>query len=262
MSNTNNLLADFLPPKNHNNPPTDLELLKEEVLLRHIDVVQEADKYIALATKIPPTFGNDEEANFVSDFIKKVKKCTKALEKSRKEEKEPYLRKGDYVYGIFSEIITKLNLAADRANIPLTGYLNKKAYEEQKAREAEFAALNAEREKALAEVQKMVTQAPQMHTFMEAVDHLNTVSHVAEVAQKAAEAPIAAMAQAQGTISQAALVKTWQGKLVNLETLDLNKLRLFISRGALEDAITRFVKNGGRQCDGVEIKEIVEAKVK
>lgn len=245
------------PAIGHNKPPTELEMLQCNIELRHIQIMQEADRHIALVARCPAHFESDLDANFVSDVIKKIQVCQKTLERARKEEKEPFLRQGKFVDSFFAELHARLAAAIDKANAPLNTYLRAKAESERQIRERESQAMQKEQEAALSAVRA----APPVEV-KQAVEHLNTVTTVAAIAEKEAAAPVSTMARAEGRHSHAALQEVWSGAITNIDTLDLHALRHFISRNALQEAVDRFVKNGGRQLEGTKIMSALETRVK
>lgn len=253
-------LAEVLPPKSHNNPPTELEYLKGNLEIRHLSLIQEADKHVALAKNIPQEFTEDNEANFATDYIKQVKVCQKDLESTRKLEKEPFLRQGQFIDSFFKDIGDNLEVALSRAHVPLSAYLQRKAKAEQVTREAEAKAMQAEAQKALEELQNQ----PQVskETTNKAIEHLVTMQNVAAIADKAAAAPMVTFASSEGKYSKATLTKKWVGTLMNKGDLDLEKLRPYIKDEALQVAINAYVKFGGRDLAGAKIEEIIDTQVK
>ena len=123
-----------LPPKSHNNPPSDIEILEDQLALRHVSLMRDADAKNKLAAKIPEVFTAQNEADFVSDFIKEISALQKSLESARKEEKEPFLRQGQFVDKFFGDYIKGLDADIEKAKTPLTVWLKKCAAEEQARR--------------------------------------------------------------------------------------------------------------------------------
>lgn len=261
-------LPEALPPKTHNNPPSDLEYLKDNLELRYIHILQEADKYIKIAEHIPAVFTEENEAEYVTDFIKKVDDVAKRLEKSRKEEKDPFLRQGQFVDDFFNTLRFNLgisekkntNSVIERAKRPLSDWLQRKANEERLRREAEADLLRKESNEAVKEVAAAVAEEAPAAAISDAMDHAVTMNQVSRIAEERAVAPIASVST--GALGSAALKTKWIGTIKDIENLDLAKLRPYISLNELQKAVDKYVKAGGRNCDGAEIQETLDVGIK
>lgn len=90
-----------------------------------------------------PTCDSDELAEKIGGFKRQLQAAMAACEKSRKEEKEPFLRAGQEVDARWGEYTRKLKQALDLVLVKLTGWGRvkeaKKADEERKAREVQAA---------------------------------------------------------------------------------------------------------------------------
>jgi hypothetical protein len=240
-----------LPPKNHNSPPSELEILQENLTTRYVHLMRDADAKEKLSQKIPAQFTAQNEADFVSDYIAEIGQLQKSLEAARKEEKEPFLRQGQAVDEFFKDYKDKLEDAAGKAKIPLTNWLKKCAAEEQARRDAE---LKLAQEAAAAAIQHVVTA----DDAQKAVEARET----AIVAQKVAAAPVVSMASATGKYSKAGLKKEWVGTITDITKVDLEKLRAYIKPEAIQVALNAYVKMGGRACEGCSIAEEVKVGVR
>lgn len=251
-----------LPPKNHNNPPSELELLKDRLELKHLIVIKKADEQIKfVAEKIPAVFNDDAEASFTADYIKMMRESQRILEKERKDEKEPFLRQGQFVDSFFKDINLQLEQAISRATAPLNDYLQRKANAEKLEREREAAAMKALAESAV----KEATQIPQgipLHEAVAVIERASDMAAVSASADKLAAVPVSTMASAAGKFSSAGLVETWVGTIKNKAELDLNALRPYIKDDALQVALNAFIKFGGRELAGAEIKKVMGTKIK
>lgn len=255
-------MTTALPPKNHNQPPDELEYLRDNLELRHIALLQEADAHVQLSLKMPETFESDVDANFTTDFIKKIKVCQSALEKERKKEKEPFLRQGKFVDAFFGSLDITLERVIDKANIPLRAYLLKKAIAEAAIRAEEARTMEAEKQRAFEVVQTMPRNSQGAEETTKAIDHLVTMQGVSDIANKSAAMPVTSMAAATGNFARAALVKKWVGTVLDINMLDLHTLRPYFKPSEFQDAVDRFVKQGGRTLEGARIEEIIDTSVK
>lgn len=249
------------PAIGHNKPPSDIDILGESLTLRYISLIRQAEDHIEFVKNIPSQFHVQEEADFVSDFIKKVQTCFKSLEKARTEEKEPFLRQGQFVDDFFKKLKNKLQEVETKAIGPLNMWLAEQARQERAQREQEAEQLKREQEAAM----KVVMETPSdthENSLREIFDHAITMTEVARAAENIATAPLESMAAAKGKFSAAGLKKVWRGEIRNAADLDLNKLRPHFTLPELQKVLDRFVKAGGRQCEGAVITESMETKVK
>lgn len=251
------LPAQELPPKNHNSPPSELEILKENLTLRHVHLMRDAEGKNKLADKIPAIFTAQNEADFVSDYIAEIGQIQKSLETARKEEKEPFLRHGQTVDDFFKEYKDKLEDSAVKAKIPLTVWLKKCAAEEQARRDAEAAKL---REAAVAAVQQMGMAAVQNIATPDDIAKAAQAQDAAIMADKVASAPVVSMAVATGKYSSARLKEEWVGTIADISQIDLEKLRAYIKPEAIQVALNAYVKMGGRDVKGCVIQKEVKVK--
>ncbi len=238
-----------LPAKNHNNPPSELEILQENLTLRYVHLMRDSEGKIKLSEKIPAEFTAQNEADFVSDYIAEIGHIQKSLETARKEEKEPFLRQGQAVDEFFKSYKDKLDDSAGKAKIPLTNWLKKCAAEEQARRDAKLKLA----QQAAAEAIKHVVTAEDAVQAVEA-------QHIAEVAQKVAAAPVVSMAAATGKYSSARLKEEWVGTIADIGAVDLERLRAYIKPEAIQVALNAYVKMGGRECKGCVIQKEVKVK--
>ena len=251
-------LTDSMPPKNHNNPPSDVEWLGENLTLRNVHAIRAAEGHIEMAERIPDHFTAENEAVFTTDLIKLIDNMMKHLENRRAEEKEPFLRQGQFVDSFFGDLKAKLKKAREKADAPLSDWLQRKARAEKEERERMARDIREQQEAALAAAVKA-----QGEGRAEAVDKAVTLTQTAKVADSLAAAPITSMAKTVASSGvKSGLATKWVGTVKDVEQLDLAKLRPFIAAAELQKALDRFVKQGGRVCDGAEIRETVEVKVK
>jgi hypothetical protein len=253
-------MNDQIAPKNHNNPPSELEFLEENINNRHKHAIEAAEGHIAIANQMPDHFMAQSEADYTTDFIKLMGNLQKELERRRKEEKEPFLRQGDFVDNFFNGVKGKLQAAIDRAAKPLQDWLQRKADEEKAKREADFKLLQEQQAAAMKAASEQSVEQPQERA--DAIQKAIDISQQTRVAESIAAAPITSMARSTGKTASAALKEEWVGTITDIDQLELIKLRPYISRAALDDAVKRYVKQGGRELAGAEIKKIMVPKVK
>lgn len=255
-------MNESLPPRNHNVPPSDIEYLGENLTLRHVTLIRKAEEHVEFVKRIPDHFHSQMEADFTSDFIKRVQVCFKDLEKCRAEEKEPFLRQGQFVDTFFRDYKDKLQATEKKALSPLNEWLHEQARAEKARREEEANDLRREREAAIRAAADIDRATMTGQEVTETIDHAIIMTEVVKVADAVAAAPLVSMASSRGEYSAAGLQKVWRGEVRDVSQLDMHKLRAHFTLPELQKALNRFVKSGGRQCEGAAITEEIETKVK
>lgn len=252
-------------PKGHNNPPSDTEILSDNLTLRHVHAMRAAEGHLEIVANIPDHFTQENEASFTSDLIKLMQNLSKEMERRRKDEKEPFLRQGQFVDSFFGEYVTKLAAGIAKAKAPLDDWMKRKADAEQAERDATARLLQEQRDAALRaavapEAAGGAEKTPAERA--EAVEKVSSLNQQVKVAESIAAAPITTMAKTTGRASAAALDEKWIGTITDVDQLELVKLRPFLPLAELQKAVDRYVRQGGRQLAGAEIKKVVNVKVK
>lgn len=250
-------------PMGHNNPPSEIEIIQDK--LREKYPAQRAEiKGLGETVKdIPAILANDDDAGRVTDIIRDINGCNKKWETFRTAEKEPFLSGGRAVDAFFSRGSDILKNAKDVLSARLTNYQNAKAAEERRKRqEAEAMAAREAAERA-AEALRLEQEGKQVeanHQLQAAV----SAEQDAARAQTAAVAAPAKLTRAYGsaTGATASLRTVWVGEVVDMEAIDLEKLRPFLGAEAIQKAINAFVKAEGRELKGAKIYQKSESVVR
>ena len=267
---------DLLPPKDHNNPPNDAELLVEILTESTSEIRARHDQLIGALQRLPPKIEDDETAGKVGDFIKQIAACAKSFDTLREGKKEPYLTLGRTVDGFFKPYMERLQNAKTEALKPVTAYLQAKEAEERhiKILEAErlrkealekMAEANAKAEQArLAEIANMPSSAEVAIQSAIRLEYVaNTAIKSANAAIKASEGNAASFARTRGTLGALATLRTSkQGTIEDIAILDLESLRYHISQDALQKAVNSFVRAGGTTLKGARIEDVKTGMVK
>lgn len=242
----------------HNNPPSDVEILKAKLTEANAEAIAYAEKLIAKADVIPQDL-DDETSQKVTDYEDLCKKVIKNMEATRTKEKEPFLSQGRVVDSFFGDIMDRVKAAKNKANVIQTKYLQKKAAAEKAERDriAKEQAEEAARLKKLAD-EEAAKNAPQAEAIQQAAA---SQQQVAEKAEKAANVKASAMAVSRGssTGARSSLRTEWVGTLTDQATVDLETLRHHLSPADIQKAINSYVRAGGRDLAGAEIKEVTTA---
>lgn len=246
------------PNLGHNNPPVDTNELNEYLKTEHAPILDDARNLIQRAqemVKDNPAISDDELSGKFSDMIKEITATTKKIETTRVGEKEPFLAGGRTVDSFFKRVTDTLDKTKRAMNMPLTGYLTEKQNAERRRIAAE-----AEEKRKLAEAQLNNAVALDEAGMGKAADNTmakadaNTQAAVKLEGQVQAATP-AELSRTRGESSLASLRTEWKGRIVDVDRLDLEKLRHLIGIEALQKAVNAYVKAGNRELNGAIISE-------
>lgn len=243
----------------HNNPPSDIEILRERLAEEAAALTKRRDELLAAVERAPAEVGDDEMAGKVADLIKLITACHKNAESARTARKEPFLESGRAVDGFYKRITEPLEKAKRLVETRLTLFQRKKAEAERQRREAEARrqAEEAERQRAAAaEAARKIETARDLDVAIEAETSAHQAQADASQAQRAAEAKPAELSRSRGDYGAVASLRSeWTGELVSRDDVDLDALRAHINSVEIEKAIRSFVRAGGRELKGANIYE-------
>lgn len=248
------------------NAPSQAEMLRDDLGIKHADILARADELLAAALRVPDTVGDDETAGKVGDFIKQITACGKAAESARVSEKEPHLAASRVVDGFFKAVTDPLDKAKKGIESRLTVFLRAKEEAARKERERiaaeERAAAEAAR-KAAEEAEKAAQDSAGLATAIDAAEAARKAQADAETATKAAEVKAAELSRSRGEYGSLASLRTFMDFAdLDRATLDLEALRHHLPVEALEKAVRAYIKAGGRELRGVRIYENTQASVR
>ena len=235
-----------------NRPP-----LKDQLTIRHQDLIDRVSELVAACGRAPETIGDDTTQGKVGDLYKMLSAAQKKGEASRTDEKEPFLMGGREVDNFFRErVLTPLErwMAVLKKRSDL--YLNAKIAAERAAREAEARRAQEEANQKL-EAARRAEEANRKKAAETKLAAAVVAQEAADQAAAAAEAKPAELAQTRGDHSLATVQMIWTHEVEDWNALDLNSIRDFISRDDIDKAIRAFVRlhKGSRQLVGVRIFE-------
>lgn len=244
----------------HNNPPTDAEVLFENLRERNKDILDRAAKLFEAESRLPE-ITDDETAGKVTDFIKMVNTCNKSLDGVRTTEKEPFLRGGQNVDQFFKTFTTGLTGLASRAKGQLDLFLQKRHLEEQKRlkEEADRKRQEAEALAALAAQTSTISQELGDIALEQAVQ-TEAVANVMSARAGASTGLVSPMKSESG--ATASMRKSIEVEILSMNDLDLEALRMYLSPDDLLKAARAFVRAGGRELKGAKIYEKVQSVVR
>jgi hypothetical protein len=256
-------------------------------------ITKQVDDAIALANGVPPVLEDEEDVGIARTAARALINAHKRAETTRVDVKQPYLDAERVVDSFFNQM--KKRLFDMQTAIEKRGkqYLVKKEREEQARRDEEARlareeeqrqreaarAAEAERQRiadaaaaaerlaqeardeetrkaAAAEAARLANEATtQASQVLAATTKADAASSQAVTAQRAADAPPADKARTRVGDGMATLERTYNFEIIDLQKVDLEQLRAYISRPDIEKAIRAFVRThkDTRELAGVRI---------
>lgn len=222
-------------------------------LAREYETEQKRAEDLLSGFKNMPVVIEDEETyQKASAFAVQLQKHAKLLDGKHSIEKEPFLRDGRVVDGFFKNPAKDLEDAKRQVEKRQGTYVAVKRAAEQRARDeterlarAEASRLEAE---ALAAMEKQPDQADDI--VEQAVDAIER----ADIATEEAAAPVTTLQKTHtsfGTV--ASFNDPWAVEITSKDSLDLNKLRPYLSLDVLDKAAKAYIRAGGRELTGARI---------
>lgn len=213
-------------------------------------VVELEDAYKA---EVPSVVEDDEDLAIITRNGTSVIALLKRIETSRKEQVKPFQDAESTVNDFLKrELPNRLNTIKTALESLSTAYQRKKAVREQKARDQQAEAARQLAAEAAAKVAQAV-KTGDVQAATAAVTESNSLTAFANKATAAAAAPVNSMAKFSTDAGSASLVDNWTFEELDLDQIDLNALRPFFVRAAVEAALRQFIKSGRREINGARI---------
>lgn len=239
----------------HNAPPIE-ELLASisAELLAGLDPIAER------ANGLPKVIKTEADLALVTPVVVDAKALSKKIEKMRTDEKAPYLAGGRAVDAFFNPSKARLDRIASVFERLAGDFQREKiATQRREAEEAERkAAADAERLRREAEeVVKPETKQKRLDAAAEA----DNAADRAAAAATAETADLAKVTTAGGTVRGQTF---WNFAIEKYDDVDLNSIRDFIDRDAVEKAIRAKIKiqKGNTEINGVRVFEDVKTSIR
>lgn len=257
------------------NRPDYVPTITESLPLDYAHLPAAVSDYEVQFASLPDVITTKEEHDKAADFIATMRSTAKGAEGARVSEKDPYLRAERAVDGFFNPVMTRIAQLTTGVNAKITGYLKRKAdeererqreiarEEERKAEVARRAAREAERKaeeaKRQATVEKHTQQAEMFHREADMAEN-----QAAALEQVIAEKPGRELGGRErsdrGTLTS--LKREWVHVIEDIDQVPLDSLRAYIPRDTIDRAIKSYVRNGGRNLNGVRIFEEEKAQTR
>lgn len=195
---------------------------------------------------------DDEDLASVTGLVGDVGKAIKSADELRDLQGRPHLEAKRTIDTFFKSFDSRLATIKTRISQRATAYMNKKAEAAraiQREEEARARALADTKAREAADALK-AGNAEQAHAAQAASDNLhNRADHAAD----AAAAKPSDLARTQTDSGTATLAQTFEFEIENIDLIDLEALRPFLPRAAIEQALRGFVKSGRREIKGARI---------
>lgn len=240
----------------HNNPPSEIEILKE----RLNSYQDEIGQFKRLSEFEPPQeIASDEEAGKITEYIKNCKSLNSRFADIHKKEKAPFWDAGKAADAWKNDYETRIVALVNKASAPIIAW-NKKKEEAERQRQLEIARKAREEAERLAE-QAAAHEAENIKdTAQELLGAAIQADTKAEMIENNALAVKARSRSDNGAVSSVS--KVWTGELESLAALDLDALRQYFSADAIDKAIKAAIRDGKRDIRGVKIYQADKLNVR
>jgi len=249
---------NHIAPIGHNLPPSDLEVVAQclsdqEKELREIIKTLPESKVIT----------DEREAGIATDAVKSIISLTSKVSDIHKTVKKPYLECGKAVDGWKNRLESELFTIRAKYTAVLQKWLDERAAAER-ARQLEQARVERERSEALAKEAEAHEKAGISDTADELINAAVGSSIMADrIEEKVCAATPAQLAKARSfTGASASQRLVWTGTIENISAIPLETLRPYFSNDVLQTAVNAFVRDGGRELDGVNIEQKAQLSVR
>jgi hypothetical protein len=238
----------------HNMPPSDLDIVKSRLADEEAGIRKSLASICDMA--LPDAIESEAVAGEVTERIKSLKSVKTKLTTSHKGLKAPYLECGREVDKWKNMLGLEIDALCAKAAAPLNSFL---ALKEEQERQRQIKAAKQEREKA----EKLALEAGQCQEagiadvageLLDAAIERESVAN--RIGKNIAFARASDLAKTRSLGGSSASRKTaWVGTIVSLQGIDLEALRNYLPQETIQKALNAFIRSGGRQCGGAEIKE-------
>lgn len=245
-------------PIGHNNPPSEIEILKEKLSEKENELRKDM-KF----EKAPETIEDEQHAGRITETIKSIKRFISKVSDIHKDVKAPHLECGRAVDAWKKRLELELEKIISDYTKPLTAFLELKAKEERD-RQIEAARIERERAEALALEALAHADAGINDTADELMDaavgsEIMADRMIDKVATATPNQLFKSRSEYGSTASQSLV---WVGEIENISAIDFNQLRKYFTITEIEKAINAAVRDGIRKLDGVKIEQKTKLNIR
>jgi len=248
----------------HNLPPE--ETLPDKLARTYADLVGKVANIEDRAVNHVPPITNEELSKRATDFLGQIGEWKKHVEALFSEEKQPWLAGSRAVDTFFNGVRGMLAKADKAVRDKQDMYLRQVAERERQERLAREQAAREAAEalrKQAAEAERLAREQnappPSEAVQQELLIAATALETRADEHKESAAAKVSSMTQVRGDHGKtAALRDNWIFDGLDRETIDLEKLRPYLTLADLEKAVRAAIKAGARpkEVDGVEVQPI------
>lgn len=206
-------------------------------------LIMKAEEIVQKASSFPSVIENNSTAEDIKEFLKELRAHQKEVSKSRLSDGRPFTDAAGVVKEWFGKTEEKLKSLDMRLASKLSTYTSAVAAnaEEVRKRNAELAALNLIQQ----ENKKEIGQAISGESIVTVVTSPNSMD---------------TMIEEEPEVPNVQLV--WQAKEFDIQSLNLEKLRPYLTEYAIKVAINAHIKDHGpNQIEGVKYEQVVARKL-
>lgn len=255
LASENAAAGDALPPRDHNNPPTSVELLTSELNETYALEFAKVDPIRQRANARAQEIKTDDDLRAWTVIYNDAKALETTLDAARLNEQRPLTAAIKNVFGPrqapLQTIMAWIKKTADD--------FNREKVRKQRAEEAEE---RARLQKIADDARRDAEIATEFQDTSAAVEHVQSMA-VAEqqIAQATAAAPttadVARVRSDSGAMSTAQAV--WKFEVADYSKVDLNSIRAFFTPAEIDKAVGKIVRlqKGATKVEGVRVFEDV-----
>lgn len=230
----------------HNNPPTDAEILKERLDGLAEAALRRRDELLAAMARLPANCDNPEMAAKLTSFGAQLKANLEDFESLRKTEKRKFDEMGSVVQSFFQNHKSVLEVAVGKVKEILLAYQRGEERKRQAAIEIERHRIEDERR---AEAEKLAKEAVKleaagMKTAAEAT--LTQASLAENEANQAMQLAVAAAPEKtplRGSVGGSASTQgRWAVRITDFDKIDMQALAPYFDRAAVEKALRELMR--------------------
>jgi hypothetical protein len=247
--------TDALPPRDHNKPPSVLELLTTELADAYKLELEKIEPLAKRANAAPQKIESDDDLKLWSELYLDTSALFKALDTARLNEQRPLLATFKTVFGGTLDRAERIMSFGKKIS---DGYNRAKLAKERAARDAEADRLREEAEQKRRDAEV----AAEFGDVDQTVEHAQDAAAIEnKIVQSHAEAPSAADVARVRTDSGAlsTVATSWSFAIDDYAKVDLNAIRAFMDPRDVEKAVRKLVKiqKGATKVEGVRVFEDV-----
>lgn len=242
------MTADPSDLRHHNQPP-----LPERLALDYAEVVSGVEALAFRANSIPQELPDEAAVLAAGDIGAEAARFIKHADAERAKEKAPYLRACREVDSFFATPIERATQIRAAMVNRVTAFNIAKAARERAARmEAERIA--RDEAEALRKEAEKAAAAGRVEDAMADIEDARRAEAQAREAAAHAAAPAADLTRTRSEAGTLVTTRTeWTFEIDDIDAVPLDKLRPYIKRDVIEQAVRAFIKQGHRQLHGVRI---------